>query len=156
MATSGLVDEELVPVMVPRSKLKRVHAVLAEEDGGTVDVAADEGGGEWDDWSPADMQIISDDPRPSFTRASAMLDVLAKKPGKSTSLTDLAAAAGLTVSEVKGALTGFARWAKAEYGEPCTPWTRSWGDSKVNGQQGEFYYSLTTAIAETWKSVRDS
>jgi hypothetical protein len=149
---SGTGNDELVPVMVPKRDLPAVYALLGRLSGGAGQDAdeVDE-----EEWAEEELTEIAVDKRPSFTRVSTVLDVLAPMAPKAMSYSELAKAAGLTGGQLLGALSGFARSMNATYGEGWSPFNVTWGESTVGAkQQGEAHYSMDTTTAERWLEVR--
>jgi hypothetical protein len=148
-------DDELVPVMVPKRKLQAVYHVLGEADG---DPGSDEEDEADDDdlWTVDDFRDMLGDARPSFTRMVKVMDKLSKQPGNPMAYTDLAKATGLSTGDLQGALSGFGRAMASMYGTPYSPLVRTWGDSKTDGQEEEYQYSVTPAIAVKWKAARSA
>jgi hypothetical protein len=144
-----MTDTPYINVAVPAHRLTEVYRLLGESD-------SSEGQDEEEpNWSVEDLGWVADSNIDSLVRVGAMLDDLSATPGKSKSLTDLAKSTGYTRGELKGGLSGFARWTRAEWGdgEHALFDVRS-GPSKTNGMSNEAYYAVSDALAENWKAAR--
>ena len=108
------------------------------------------------DWRADDLVLLMHDPRPSAQRIGRILDVLAHRPDTELSMTELAAASGLTHGELRGAFSGLPRICRSlRNGVPLRPPIVSRiGPSSHEGQQQEMYYCITASVAEHWRQAR--
>lgn len=141
---------DLVTVQVPRSRLTEVYALLGAPP--SNDKPAKPAGDD-SDWVEAFSWIVKDQ-RPSFVRIGAMLDTLASIAPGALALDAIGQRTGLTVSELRGALTGFGRSITSTYGEPEAPWVRTWGPISSPNQDGQYHYSIDVETAEAWLAAR--
>ncbi|MFD6400136.1 hypothetical protein [Nocardia sp. NPDC060249] len=144
-------SDDLVTVQVPRSRLMEVYALLGAPPG---EGAASKPVSSDSDWGE-DFSWIVRDQRPSFVRVGAMLDALVQITPESLALDAIAKQTGLSVAELRGALTGFGRSITSKYGESEAPWTRTWGPSDTPGQDGQYYYALADDTAQAWRTARE-
>ena len=108
------------------------------------------------DWTADDLMLLMRDPRPSARRIHTILDVLANRPDTELSVTELAAASGLTHGELRGAFSGLPRICRSlRNGVHLRPPIVSRiGPSSHEGQRQEMYYCVTASLAERWRQAR--
>ncbi len=157
--SDGYAGDELVPVMVQRSRLREVHALLGKPPytppaaGAVLD--GNEGAG--DDWTVGDFRRLSRDRRDSTRRMVMVFDVLAERADETVTLSELAELTGLSRGEVTGALSGFTRVCKSLWPETPDrdkPMRVSWGTTTQHNQQGEARYAMQASYAERWRQAR--
>jgi hypothetical protein len=107
-------------------------------------------------WSTEDLREIGNAAQVSLQRVTEVLDYLAARSGEAVSLSQLAAAVGLTPSELKGALGGFTRWMNNKFGNKYPHWPIRYVVRATDkpGQAREFYYWVEPSLAERWLSLR--
>jgi hypothetical protein len=69
---------------------------------------------------------------------------------------DIAESLRLGRGELQGALSGFSRWIRKNWGDDDGwPMTVTYGDAQKGSQASESYYLVTPTTATRWQAVRD-
>ena len=148
-----------VYIPVPEEHATQVHALLVKlADGGSNDGnAAAGGGGElaFGGWTEEELGRLSTSPQESVQRVARMLDLLSQSPGQPIAYTAIAASLRLTRGELQGALSGFSRWIRKNWGnEDGWPMDVTYRGAQTQGQASESYYIVTATTANRWLAVR--
>ncbi|WP_344653590.1 toll/interleukin-1 receptor domain-containing protein [Cryptosporangium japonicum] len=116
-------------------------------------------GGDESAWSESDLRRIVDDERPACHRMVRILDRLAERPGRPTSLTELATLTDFTRGQLGGAFNGFTRICRLWW--PDHPKQGIWpirshyrAAPPGSGRTSEMYYTLSAGNAQRWRRVR--
>lgn len=107
-------------------------------------------------WSEENLELLSKSPQTSVQRIAKMLDLLAKSPGQPVSYGDIADSLHLTRGELQGALSGFTRWIRKNWGKGDDGWPMTVTIRQVQPgeQESASYYLVTPTTANRWPAVR--
>jgi hypothetical protein len=151
--------EGFVNIPVPVEHVTKVYALLGKlADGGSDDNNADASGGRqlaFEGWTEEDLERLSRSPQASVQRIAKMLDLLSKSPGQPIAYTDIVKSLQLTRGELQGALSGFSRWIRKNWGDDDGwPMATTYRDAQTEDQAYETYYLVTATTASRWLAVR--
>lgn len=151
--------KNFVYIPVPEEHVTEVHALLVKlADGGSDDSNAAAGGDRelaFGGWTEEELERLSKSPQESVQRVARMLDLLSKSPGQPIAYTAIVESLHLTRGELQGALSGFSRWIRKNWGnDDGWPMDVTYRDAQTKGQTSESYYMITAATANRWLTVR--
>ena len=151
--------ENFVNIPVPVEYVTKVYALLGKlADGESDDSNVAPGGGRqlaFGGWTEENFGRLSKSPQASVQRIAKMLDLLSKSPGQPIAYTDIAESLHLTRGQLQGALSGFTRWIRKNWGDDDGwPMTVTYGEAQTQGQESESYYLVTPTTANRWLAVR--
>lgn len=151
--------DSFVKIPVPVQHVTKVYELLGRlGDGETNDSnvdTADESQLAFGGWTEEELERLSSSPQASVERIAKMLDLLSKSQGQPIAYTDIAKALHLTRGELQGALSGFSRWIRKNWGDDDGwPMVVSYRDAQTDDQESETYYMVTAATANRWLAVR--
>lgn len=142
------VDEELVPVMVPRSRLTDVYALLAAgpSNGSPATTGLHRG------WS---AELIREVYAAASPRMKALLDLMAASPGKRMTVDDFMAELGADQPEfVNGVLGAFGRLTSQRFAERLPNREHTWPFSVVKDiKDGRWTYEMPKQVAEVVQAI---
>jgi hypothetical protein len=139
--------EELVPVMVPRSRLRDVYALLAAgPSNGT------EAGGLHRGWSG---ELIQEAYAAASDRMKALLDLMASRPGQRLTADDFMAELGVDQQDfVNGVLGAFGRLTSQRFVHRLPNRDHTWPFTVVKDiRDGRWTYEMPESVAEVIKAI---
>jgi len=141
-------QEELVPVMVPRSRLTDVYSLLASghSNGSPATAGLHRG------WSAELVQEVYTAASP---RMKALLDLMAASPGKRMTVDDFMAELDADKPEfVNGVLGAFGRLTSQRFAERLPNREHTWPFSAVKDiRDGRWNYEMPEQVAEVIKAI---
>jgi hypothetical protein len=151
--------DSFVNIPVPTEHVMKVYALLGKlADGGSDDSNVDANGDRqlaFGAWTEEDLERLSSSQQASVQRVAKMLDLLSKSPGQPIAYTDIVKSLHLTRGELQGALSGFSRWIRKNWGnDDGWPMAVTYRDAQTEDQASESYYMVTAATASRWLAVR--
>ena len=151
--------ENFVNIPVPVEHAMKVYALLGKlADSGSDDSNVDASGDHelaFGGWTEEDLERLSKSPQESVQRIAKMLDLLSKSPGQPITYTAIVESLHLTRGELQGALSGFTRWMRKNWGhDGGWPMTVSYRYVQTKDQASESCYMVTAVIAKRWLAVR--
>jgi hypothetical protein len=141
------VDEELVPVMVPRSRLTDVYALLAAApSNGTAS------GGLHRGWS---AELIREAYAAASDRMKALLDLMASRPGERLTAEDFMAELGVDQQDfVNGVLGAFGRLTNQRFAERLPTRENTWPFTVVKDiRDDRWTYEMPEQVAEVIQAI---
>ena len=145
----------IVSVPVPEEHLLEVYALLARLGGKVEASDSKEDASEKLGWSVEELRALRDCPLASVQTVGRTLDILAAQPKKPMAYTELADGLGVTRKQLQGALSGFTRWIRKEWGpEDDWPIDIAYGPATASDLTSEGYYSVGEQTASRWLQVR--
>jgi hypothetical protein len=142
-----MVQDELVNVAVPRSRLAEVYALLGSPPVATALPAPAERMAESDGWTD---ELISRAYQESASRMRVVFDHLAKHPDQWVSAVQLADVLDITQAQVRGVLGGFGHRLRSRYNLSTWPCNYRWDD-----QASTSFYRMSEERAEAFKRAKD-
>lgn len=149
-ATSSLEDQELVPVMVPRSLLSAVYGFIASNpvtSPGAIPSEALHRG-----WTAS---LIIEAYREASDRMRALLDLLASRPEERLYAEDFMEALGVDKQDfVNGVLGAFGRLTNQRFASRLPDGENTWPFSVSKDiRDGRWYYEMPSSVADVIKSI---
>lgn len=136
---------ELVPVMVPRSRLQEVYALLGA---GTLPAPSSNGERDRVAWSEDDCaRLLADTATACAKRTVEVMDILVENPGVHYDVPWLCEQLGLMPQVVRGMASALSRHLKKHYGRTNPPFEREFVDSVT-------LYWVEPDVAEAWLRAR--
>ncbi len=141
-------QEELVPVMVPRSRLTDVYSLLASSPPN----GASAGGGLHRGWS---AELIQEAYIAASDRMKALLDLMAARPGQRLKVDDFMAELGADQPEfVNGVLGAFRRLTSQRFAQRLPNREHTWPFTVVKDiRDGRWTYEMPESVAEVIKTI---
>lgn len=141
------IDEELVQVMVPRSKLTKVYALLAEDSSN----GAPTSNGLHRGWS---AELIREAYGAASDRMKALLDLLASRPDEGLLHIDFQKALGLEEDQVNGVLGAFGRLTNQRFAARLPHRENTWPFSIIRDpREDKWRYEMPAAVADVIRAI---
>lgn len=142
-------EEELVPVMVPRSLLTDVYALLAAgaSDGASGSEGLHRG------WS---AELIREAYDAASDRMKALLDLMASRPGERLTADDFMAELGVDQQDfLNGVLGAFGRLTNQRFAQRLPNRENTWPFTVAKDiRDGHWTYEMPESVAEVIKAIK--
>jgi hypothetical protein len=142
-----MVEEELVNVAVPRSRLADVYALLGSSPAATASAVPSGQTGVGDGWTD---KLVNRAYRESEAPMRLVFDHLAEHAGEWVSAVQLASILNLTQPKVRGVLGAFGHRLRSRYKLSTWPCDKRW-----DGQVSTSFYRMSEERAEAFKRAKD-
>lgn len=141
-------EEELVPVMVPRSRLTEVYGLLSENGAAIPSNTAALHRG----WS---AELIREAYLAASDRMKALLDLMASRPGEPLTADDFMAALDTDQQDfLNGVLGAFGRLTNQRFAQRLPNRENTWPFSVVKDiRDGRWTYVMPESVAQVIKSI---
>jgi hypothetical protein len=152
--------ENFVNIPVPVEHVAQVYVLLGKLAAGeSIDSNAIADAGKqlpFGGWTEENLELLSKSQQTSIQRIAKMLDLLAESPGQPVSYGDIAESLHLSRGELQGALSGFTRWIRKNWGKGDDGWPMTVTIRQVQPgeQESASYYLMTPTTANRWLAVR--
>lgn len=108
-------------------------------------------------WGEDELRKLATSPIKTAATFRAVMDVLADQAPSPLSTSELVAATGLSLGQVRNMPTQVTRHLKAHYGEDIpAPWNGVWGPELGEEYSAEVYFWLPEPMAEDWRAACSS
>jgi hypothetical protein len=141
-------DEELVPVMVPRSRLTDVYRLIAD---GATDESGNRQAGLHRGWS---AELIVEAYRAASDRMRVLLDLLTGHADEKLTSEDFMTALGADQDVVNGVLGAFGRLTNQRFAPRLPEGKNTWPFTVAKDiKEGRWTYEMPGPVAEIIKSI---
>lgn len=148
METLELVEEELVPVMVPKSMITEVYGLIARRHAGQ---SRDDQVGLHRGWS---AELVVEVYRACSDRMRELLDLMAQHPDERLSSEDLMNALGSDQDVVNGVLGAFGRLTNQRFAPRLPLGKNTWPFTVAKDiKEGRWYYVMPETVAEVIRGI---
>jgi hypothetical protein len=141
-----MIQEELVNVAVPRSRLAEVYALLGARPDAAAPVGAGEPPAEVDGWTD---ELLARAYRESAERMRRLFDHLVAQAGTWVSAEQLASALKVSQPQIRGVLGGFGHRMRSRYKQASWP-----VDYRYDPGLATSFYRMGTARADAFKRAK--